>query len=67
MLFISMYNFSGKIRNIKFLIKDTKTVRVWKPKEASLENFRPQCDLIIKYIMDEGFYKKKSCRVEIIS
>lgn len=68
LLFIhdDMYNFSGKIRGIKFLIKDAKTVRIWKPAEMSLDEFRPQCDLVVKYIIDEGFYTKKSCKVEIV-
>lgn len=61
-----MENFSGKIKNIKFLIKDEKTVRIWKPDNMSLEEFRPQCDLVVKYIIDEGFYNKKTCKVEIV-
>ena len=61
-----MDNFSGKIKNIKFLIKDAKTIRIWKPHNMSLDEFRPQCDLVVKYIIDEGFFNKKSCKVEIV-
>ena len=68
LLFIHRYmeNFGGKIRGIRFLIKDAKTIRIWKPADMPLEDFRPQCDLVVKYIIDEGFYNKKSCKVEIV-
>jgi hypothetical protein len=61
-----MENFEGKIRGVKFLIKDDRTVRIWKPANMPLEDFRPQCDLVVKYIIDEGFYTRKSCKVEIV-
>jgi hypothetical protein len=68
-LFIDKYmnNFGGQIRGIRFLIKDEKSVRIWKPTDMSIEEFRPHCDLVVKYIIDEGFYSKKSCKVEIVS
>lgn len=68
LLFIhsNMENFSGKIKGIRFAIKDANTVRIWKPAAMSLDEFRPQCDLVVKYIIDEGFYTKKSCKVEIV-
>lgn len=67
-LFIDKYmeNFSGTIRGIRFLIKDASTVRIWKPTDMTLEDFRPQCNLVVKYIIDEGFYSKKKCKVEIV-
>lgn len=61
-----MESFSGKIKGIRFLVKDAKTIRIWKPDNMSLEEFRPQCDLVVKYIIDEGFYTKKTCKVEIV-
>ena len=61
-----MDNFNGTIRGIRFLIKDEKSVRIWKPTDMTIEEFRPQCDLAVKYIIDEGFYSKKSCKVEIV-
>jgi len=61
-----MGNYNGKIKGIRFLVKDAKTVRIWKPDGMSVDEFRPQCDLVVKYIIDEGFYTKKSCKVEII-
>lgn len=61
-----MDNFTGKIKGIKFLIKDAKTIRIWKPESMSVDEFRPQCDLVVKYIIDEGFFNKKTCKVEIV-
>lgn len=61
-----MKNYQGQIRGIKFLIKDNKTIRLWKPDDVEVENFRPLCDLVVKYIIDEGFFNKKNCKVEIV-
>lgn len=60
-------NKSGKIRGVKFLIKDYNTIRIWKPSDVSMDNFKEKCNYIIKYLIDEGFFDKKHCRVEVIN
>ena len=61
-----MNNYTGKVRGIKFLVKDSSTIRVWKPVDLDMAEFKPQCDFIVKYLIDEGFFNKKSCRVEVV-
>jgi len=56
----------GFIRNIKFLIYDTQMVRIWKPKDVHLYDFKPMSNVIIKYLIDEGFMKNKKCKVQIM-
>jgi hypothetical protein len=29
--------------------------------------FRPQCDFVVKYLIDEGFFNKKQCKVEVVN
>lgn len=57
----------GEVRGIKFQIKDSVTIRIWKPTEIEMDDFKFKCDLIIKYLIDEGFFKGLRCRVEVIT
>jgi len=62
----NMKNYEGEIRGVKFLIKDVRTIRVWKPADVEVDDFKPLCDLVVRYLIDEGFFKKKQCKVEIV-
>lgn len=53
---------SGTIRNIKFLIDIDGTVNVWKPNGISLAEFKPDCNYLVKYLMDEGFSTQKNVK-----
>ena len=57
---------SGVVRNVKFLVRNDKTVRVWIPVNVEFDDFKPTCDCVIKYLIDEGFITSKSCRVEVV-
>ena len=57
----------GEVRGIKFQIKDSVTIRIWKPTEIEMDDFKFKCDLIVKYLIDEGFFKGLRCRVEVIT
>lgn len=58
---------TGIVRNIRFLIKDENTVRIWKPENIELYDFRLPCNLILKYLVDEGFMKIKDFKVEVVT
>ena len=62
-----MKNYTGKIHGINFLVKDSKTIRIWKPSDLDMMEFRPQCDFVVKYLIDEGFFNKKQCKVEVVN
>lgn len=57
---------TGIIRNIKFLIENEYTVRIWKPNDQEVYDFKPQCNYVVKYLIDEGFLKNKKCKVNIV-
>lgn len=57
----------GEVRGIKFQIKDSVTIRIWKPTEIQMDEFKFKCDLIVKYLIDEGFFKGMRCKVEVIT
>jgi len=46
----------GLVNGIRFEIKDTNTVRIWKPDELS-----------VKYLIDEAIFDKKNCKVEVVT
>lgn len=62
-----MINYTGKVNGIKFLVLDSKTIRIWKPTDLTFLQFKPKCDFVIKYLIDEGFFNKKSCKVEVVN
>jgi len=57
----------GYVGGIKFLIKDTNTIRIWKPSDVEFTDFKERCDLVIKYLIDEGFFTKHKCKVEVVT
>lgn len=57
----------GMVYGIKFQIKDTNTIRIWKPTDVEFSEFKGKCDFIIKYLIDEGFFNKTNCRVEVVT
>lgn len=57
----------GYIRGIRFEIKDANTIRVWKPTDIDFHNFKQKCDLTVKYLIDEGFFNKNKCKVEVVT
>jgi len=59
-------NMQGIVRNIKFQIENDITVKIWKPENVELLEFKENCDFVIKYLIDEGFLKSKRCRVKIM-
>lgn len=58
---------SGFVHGVRFEIKDTNTIKIWKPSHIELSDFRISCNFIIKYLIDEGFYNKTKCRVELVT
>ena len=56
----------GTVRNIKFLVYDVSSVRIWKPKEINLFDFKESSNYVVKYLIDEGFLKSKRCKVQIM-
>lgn len=60
-------NKTGTVSGVKFLIKDNNTIRIWKPIDVSMEDFRSKCDYVIKYLIDEGFFDKTKCKVEVVT
>lgn len=56
----------GHVRNIKFLIENDTTVKIWKPDTIEMYDFRGQCGYIVKYLIDEGFLKSKNCKVNVV-
>jgi hypothetical protein len=58
---------SGYINGIRFEIKDTNTIRIWKPSDIAFFDFKSRCDLTVKYLIDEGFFNKTKCKVEVVT
>jgi len=60
-------NTSGLVNGVKFEIKNSDTINVWKPVNVEISQFKDRCNLIVKYLVDEGLFDKKKCRVNIIT
>lgn len=58
---------NGLVSGIRFQIKDTNTIRIWKPVDTEFSNFKSKCDSVIKYLIDEGFFNKNKCKVEVVT
>lgn len=58
---------TGRIRNIRFLIKDENTVKIWKPKNIPMYDFKLPCEYIAKYLVDENFIDRKNFKVEVVT
>ena len=67
MIDLKTSNYKGKINGIKFQIKDVNTIQIWKPEDIEFCDFKPKCDCVVRYLIDEGFFAKKKCKVEVIS
>jgi hypothetical protein len=57
----------GLINGVKFEIIDANTINVWKPAELDLYSFRSRCNFIVRYLIDEGFFNNRKCKVNIIT
>lgn len=57
----------GLINGVKFEIIDSRTINVWKPAGVDLYNFKGRCNFIVRYLIDEGFFSNKKCKVNIIT
>lgn len=57
----------GLVSGVKFEIKDENTIRIWKPVGVEFFDFKNKCDLVVKYLIDEGFFNKKKCKVQVVS
>lgn len=58
---------NGFVYGIRFEVKNASTIRIWKPTNIEFFEFRSKCDCIVKYLIDEGFFEKKNCKVEVIT
>jgi len=58
---------NGLVYGIRFEVKNTSTIRIWKPVYIPFYDFKSKCDCIVKYLIDEGFFDKKSCKVEVVT
>ena len=57
----------GLVNGIRFEIKDVDTIKIWKPEEIPFTDFKDRCDCVIRYLIDEGIFDKKKCKVEVIT
>jgi hypothetical protein len=57
----------GLINGIRFEIKDTNTIKIWKPEGVRFVDFKSRCDCIVRYIIDEALFDKKNCKVEVVT
>ena len=57
----------GLVNGIRFEIKDSFTIRVWKPDDVPFHDFKERCDLVVKYLIDEAVFDKKNCKVEVVT
>lgn len=58
---------TGMVYGIKFQIKNTNTIRIWKPDKTEFSEFKGRCDAVIRYLIDEGFFNRTKCKVEVVT
>lgn len=58
---------TGIVNGIRFEIKDSITIKIWKPDGIDFYDFKSKCDRVIRYLMDEGFFNNKKCKVEVVT
>ena len=58
---------NGIVYGVRFEVKNANTIRIWKPSDIPFVEFRSKCDCIVKYLIDEGFFDKKNCKVEVVT
>lgn len=63
---MSLKNFQGLINNIQFKVETENTVKIWKPDNVEVYDFKPICNHIVKYLVDEGFMTTRKCKVLIV-
>jgi hypothetical protein len=64
---MELTNKTGLINGIKFVIISDIRVKIYKEKDIPFYDFKPRCDYVVKYLIDEGFLKSKQCRVDVVS
>ncbi len=57
----------GLVYGVRFEVNKASTIRMWKPSDIAFYDFRSKCDCIVKYLIDEGFFDKKNCKVEVVT
>ena len=57
----------GLVNGVRFEIKDASTIKIWKQVDVSFVDFKARCDCVIRYLIDEGVFDKKNCKVEVIT
>lgn len=61
-----MTKIDGYIYGIRFRIEERNVVVIYMPENVLKDEFRPKCNLIVKYMMDEGLVKHQRCKVKIV-
>lgn len=56
----------GLINNIQFKVEKEDTVKIWKPDNVEIYDFKPVCNYVVKYLVDEGFMTTRKCKVLIV-
>lgn len=55
----------GIFFNLRVVITQQKTIRIFNDKNITFYDFKPVCDKIAKYLIDEGFVVTKTPRIEV--
>lgn len=55
----------GMFFNIRVTISHQKTIRIFNDKNIQFSEFKPTCDKIGRYLIDEGFVSTKTPRIEV--
>ena len=58
---------SGVVQGIKFVVLGDERVKIYKEKDVPFFDFKPRCDYVVKYLIDEGFLKSKFCKVDVVT
>lgn len=56
----------GVFFTIRVSIKDKKLVRIYNKDKTLFDLFKPTCDKIARYLIDEGFVTTTKPRIEIV-
>jgi len=58
---------NGLVYGVRFEVKNSNTIRIWKPTDIEFFDFKAKCDCVVKYLIDEAFFDKKNCKVEVVT
>lgn len=58
-------NVEGVFFNIRVKITQQRVIRIFNDNNVPFYDFKPTCDRIGKYLIDEGFVTTKTPRIEI--